>query len=211
MQNSVVNKPVEANKIIYIIKNADKLNSSSANSILKFLEEPADDIIAILLTDNVNIVIPTIKSRCQVLNFNSVRNNKKIENLISDNIKIEEDEIQNLINASIEFINSIENKKINTFIYSKSLLWDKYKTNDEILILFNFMTYAYIDSMHVKLGKEIKYMDKYPQLIEIINKNNNIDGIIAKVNIIEKIKNDLKMNVNIKLLFDKLIIELSEV
>ena len=50
LQNSVLNKPVEGNKIVYIIKNCEKLNSSSANSILKFLEEPADDIIAILLT-----------------------------------------------------------------------------------------------------------------------------------------------------------------
>ena len=48
LQNSVLNKPVEANKIVYIIKSAEKLNSSSANSILKFLEEPEDDIIAIL-------------------------------------------------------------------------------------------------------------------------------------------------------------------
>ena len=55
LQNSVLNKPVEANKIIYIIKNAERLNSSSANSILKFLEEPEDNIIAILLTDNLNL------------------------------------------------------------------------------------------------------------------------------------------------------------
>ena len=61
LQKSVINKPVEGNKIVYIIKNADKLNSSSANTILKFLEEPEDDIIAILLTDNINTVLPCDK------------------------------------------------------------------------------------------------------------------------------------------------------
>ena len=39
----------------------------SANTILKFLEEPEDDIIAFLVTDNRYHVIDTILSRCQIL------------------------------------------------------------------------------------------------------------------------------------------------
>ena len=52
LQEEFNNKSLLDNKRIYIIKEADKLNMSSANTILKFLEEPEDDIIAILITNN---------------------------------------------------------------------------------------------------------------------------------------------------------------
>ena len=54
---------------VYIIREADKLNSSSANTILKFLEEPEDGIIAILLTKNRYQVLDTVLSRCQILSL----------------------------------------------------------------------------------------------------------------------------------------------
>jgi DNA polymerase-3 subunit delta' len=46
------------------------LNGSSANSLLKFLEEPSEGIVGILITDNIRGIHPTIKSRCTVFNFN---------------------------------------------------------------------------------------------------------------------------------------------
>ncbi len=57
-------------KKVYIIKSADKMNIQTANSILKFLEEPIDEIIAILVVDNINLMLPTIISRCQVIKLN---------------------------------------------------------------------------------------------------------------------------------------------
>ena len=54
---------------VYIIREADKLNPSSANTILKFLEEPEEGIIAILLTKNRYQVLDTILSRCQILSL----------------------------------------------------------------------------------------------------------------------------------------------
>ncbi len=54
---------------VYIIKDAEKLNPSSANTILKFLEEPEEDIVAVLITKNRYQVLDTILSRCQVLSL----------------------------------------------------------------------------------------------------------------------------------------------
>lgn len=54
---------------IYLVEEAHKLNSSSANLILKFLEEPMDGVIAFFITDNLDAVLPTIKSRCQIVNI----------------------------------------------------------------------------------------------------------------------------------------------
>ena len=54
---------------IYIIKNAENATIAAQNSMLKFLEEPGVGVTAILTTDNVNRMLPTIISRCTVLPF----------------------------------------------------------------------------------------------------------------------------------------------
>ena len=65
--------------LLFIIYNAEKLNTSSANTILKFLEEPEENIIAVLTTDNRYQVLDTILSRCQNLVFApNLKENKKI-------------------------------------------------------------------------------------------------------------------------------------
>ena len=185
LQKDVQNKPVEGNKIIYIIKNCEKLNSSSANSILKFLEEPADDIIAILITNNINLVMPTIKSRCQILNFKNVRKDfEEIDKLkkyiLPENIDIEDEDIDNLINSSFEFIKTIEKTKKSTIIYEKELLWDKFKTSNDILILLNIMLYSYMDALYIKLGKNINYMFSYEQIPEELSNINEKEELINK-------------------------------
>ena len=57
--------PIFSKYNIYIINQCDKLNSSSANSLLKFLEEPEDNIIGFFITNSKMNVISTVRSRCQ--------------------------------------------------------------------------------------------------------------------------------------------------
>lgn len=71
VKESFSNKSVYDNKQIYVIKDASKLNLSSGNTMLKFLEEPEDNIIAILLTKNRYNVLETILSRCQLYSLES--------------------------------------------------------------------------------------------------------------------------------------------
>ena len=59
---------------IYIIEDADKLNGSSANALLKFLEEPARGVFAILVCNSRYSVMETILSRCQILSLLPVSN-----------------------------------------------------------------------------------------------------------------------------------------
>ena len=65
-------KPVMGKYIIYIIDGAEFLNASSANTLLKFLEEPEDNIIGILVGNSRYQVINTLISRCQILSLNPV-------------------------------------------------------------------------------------------------------------------------------------------
>ncbi|MCA0758305.1 DNA polymerase III subunit delta' [Paenibacillus sp. N4] len=54
---------------VYMIEQADKMTLQAANSLLKFLEEPLSPVVAILLTDNGQAVLPTIRSRTQWVPF----------------------------------------------------------------------------------------------------------------------------------------------
>ena len=83
-------KPIYGKYLIYIIDGAECLNKSSANTILKFLEEPPENIIAILLTNNTYNVIDTIVSRCQKLTLN----NHDINYSFSEEVKILADVIE---------------------------------------------------------------------------------------------------------------------
>src|SRR5699024_10691726 len=58
---------VESKKKVYIIEDADKMSTNAANSLLKFLEEPGEMTHALLLTEQVQQMLPTIISRCQRL------------------------------------------------------------------------------------------------------------------------------------------------
>lgn len=58
-------KPIEGIYKVYIIVDFDKVTTQGENSILKFLEEPPKNTIAILLTTAPNEILPTIHSRCQ--------------------------------------------------------------------------------------------------------------------------------------------------
>ena len=69
LQKEYSNTSLLNNKRIYIIKNAEKMNQASGNTILKFLEEPEDNIVALLLTDNRYSILETILSRCQTLSL----------------------------------------------------------------------------------------------------------------------------------------------
>lgn len=60
---------LESSKKVYVINHAESLTVNAANRILKFLEEPDLEITALLLTDNAQSIISTIRSRCQAIDL----------------------------------------------------------------------------------------------------------------------------------------------
>lgn len=62
-------KSYEGGYKVMIIWMAEKMNISCANKILKLLEEPSDKTVLLLLSENEQQIIPTIRSRCQKLQF----------------------------------------------------------------------------------------------------------------------------------------------
>jgi DNA polymerase-3 subunit delta' len=75
-------KTYEGRKKIYILSEADKLRPVAANAMLKLLEEPPANLLLILITSNIHKIIPTIKSRCQIMRFSQLPE-EQIENIVT--------------------------------------------------------------------------------------------------------------------------------
>ena len=58
-----------AGKKIFIINDCENMTGKASNSLLKFIEEPTNNTYGIFITSNLARVLPTIISRCQVVNF----------------------------------------------------------------------------------------------------------------------------------------------
>jgi DNA polymerase III subunit delta' len=86
---SLALKSYEGGYKIVIIWMADKMNISASNKLLKLLEEPPQKTIFILITENEEDIIQTIRSRCQVLYFNGL-SETVIANSLIENENIDE-------------------------------------------------------------------------------------------------------------------------
>ncbi len=80
---SLALKSYEGGYKIMIIWMADKLNIAASNKLLKLLEEPTDKTVFILISENEEDIIQTIRSRCQVLHFNGLSEEVISQALIS--------------------------------------------------------------------------------------------------------------------------------
>ena len=181
LQKEFNNKSLYDTKRVYIIKNAEKLNSASANTILKFLEEPENDIIALLLTDNRYHVIDTIISRCQILTL------KEDIFVFDDN-----EDIINLLECIIKprefFIRY--NYFINNVILDKDSAFNKFSTIENLLT--QYLNHYYCKN---EINNDIS------NILDKVDKNR----ILNTISILEDYLNKLEFNVNYKLWIDSLI------
>ena len=180
LQEEYNNKSLLDNKRIYIILEAEKLNDSAANTMLKFLEEPEDDIIAFLVTNNRYHVINTLLSRCQVLSIKE--NSFDLE--YDDNF--------------IELLNSIVNPNnffINYKDYSNNIFIDKDVTKNLFIKVENTII-GYLESKYIK--------NKYDETVNNIFAKKEEKELLRIISVIEDELPKLEFNVNFKLWLDSL-------
>ena len=185
---------IEGNKRIYVIKDADKMRSETANSMLKFLEEPNSNIIAILMTNNYNGMLSTIISRCQIIK------------LANDNKEINEE----YVDLAINFVENIEKYGVRTVINIQNILFDTIssKERDKLILFFDRVIDIYYDIMKIAIeAKNIKYQ-KYYDVLSWIALKNNRNVILNKINYLLMAKETIKYNVNNNLLVDSIIVSL---
>lgn len=170
LQEEFQNKSLLDNKRIYIIKEADRLNDSSANTILKFLEEPEDDIVAILVTTNRYRVIETILSRCQVLSMQDNDININISDNIIDFISLLVKKNDLFINynriyndilpdklVAKEVLGDVENVLTNYLNYTSNS--DDFSCNEEVIKLLSRLDVEKITEFIAIIEEEIQKLD----------------------------------------------------
>ena len=180
LQKEYSNTSLLNNKRIYIIKNAEKMNQASGNTILKFLEEPEDNIIALLLTDNRYSVLETILSRCQILAL-------KETNLLDE----EEEQF-------LEFLKFVVNptdffKKYNYFI--NNYITDKNIAKEKLL---------QVESTVIQYLNNQYFGETFSEKISEILNNKEEKDLLTYLSIIEEEIPKLEYNINYKMWIDSL-------
>lgn len=183
MMDKFNTKPVFTKFNIYIINSAERFNSSSANTLLKFLEEPEENILGVFITTNKENVISTIRSRCQIFSCNY-------------NINIADMLDSELLTDVKLYLNAIYRNK-DDLLYNKTHMSNYYKERLEWEKFFYTMLY------YLKDCYSSDRLDKIDMVKEISKEN-----IINVILLIEKILKYIKSNGNIDLILDKFVIEM---
>ena len=190
MQNTSLNH----SKKVYIINNAEHMNDYASNSLLKFLEEPEENIYAFLITNNINNIITTIKSRCQLIFLSSEIKEKEVE-------LYEEEEL----NLETKFIRILENYKEKAIArYTEiQIVEDKNKLTN----IFNIILLFYRECINYKMNNKIDIFINNEELVKKVSESNRIEELSKKMLIINDIITKLNYNLNVNLLLDRFIIE----
>ena len=159
---------VEGSKKIYIIRNCEKMRPETANSMLKFLEEPEGDIVAFLMTNNINNILSTIVSRCQII---------RLGNNVVKNEATEFDEIV------LNFIKKIETSGKRCIMETNDLIFNKIsaKNREQLVNFFDKLIDMYYDIMKIIIsGGRNNSILYYDVLVEYAN-NNDEKKILSKI------------------------------
>lgn len=76
LTNKIIERPIISNRKVYILNDAEKMTVEAQNCLLKTLEEPPEFAIIILITSNENLILNTIKSRCMMIKFRNITDDK---------------------------------------------------------------------------------------------------------------------------------------
>ena len=99
LEERVYLSPFESSYKIFIVDDADRMNNNAQNAFLKTLEEPPAFSIIILVTQSINHIIPTIKSRCQIVNFSPLED-KHIKTILVDSPSADKEDIDEAVQLS---------------------------------------------------------------------------------------------------------------
>ena len=190
--------PVYTKENIYVIKNAEKLNGASANTMLKFLEDPEPNILGFFITDNANNVISTIRSRCEIIKF------------IYDSDELNINSIKNEYNdkylVAIDYIYGLEVEKSKGILYNRDVILCKFKERDSIKLIFKIILIIYEELLKKVIGLENNFDFLKIDKLDVLTK----DDVLKRINLIIQFIDDIDSNVNIEFLLDKYVIELGD-
>ena len=177
---------------IYIIYDADKLNTSSANTILKFLEEPEEGIIAVLTTDNRYQMLDTILSRCQILTFEQYKTQ-------NEELSIDTKNFLELLSRRKQ-----QDLMLNYQQIQEQIFIDRQKSITILNELNQFLSNLLKDNYQISSGQNQEEINAYQDYF-------SQEELIQILEIIEKKYQELQFNVHFKSWLDTFLLQLMEV
>ena len=226
MQERFSLSSIEENaKIIYIINLIEHATLEAVNSLLKFLEEPSDDIYAIITTSNINNVLPTIVSRCLNLRLAKASKQELVVEAIKKEIPLEDALVIASFNGSLNLIEACyKDTKYLSIKDSIVEMFHEYVDDNNILyfaqvelsdLLNNKVNFRlFLDVLEIFLldcincdQDSISFVEQKELLKKVHDKMPNLAN---KVETIMSFKSYVALNANLKLLLDSLIIKLKE-
>ena len=199
MVKSVYEKPIGASKKIYIINDSQKMTKEAQNSLLKTLEEPPEYAIIILIVNNDNLLLNTIKSRCTKIKFNKLTK-KEVEIVLKQQYGYKDisDNILEISDGSITHALAVYGKEeIFSEIGNIFTNIDKINIIDllnkkDLVFKDKESIYEILDYINIIFFNKIKTNIKYTHCIRIVeetkdrltknsNYNMTIDNLLLKI------------------------------
>lgn len=226
-------KPYEGDKKVIIIYHSDKMTVQAQNAFLKTIEEPPKNVTIFLLCENLEIILDTIKSRCQIhklknLNVDEMEEFLKINYAelpleqirviiaFSDGIPgkaekfIEDSSFKEIRDITLEILLKLSSARTEELIKYEKKLSNQKESFEEILTAF--LSYIRDTIIYKEIEEEnlIINIDKLLSIKELANifSFNKLNGII---NIINDTRDNLVRNVNPGLAFEVMLLKMQEV
>lgn len=232
LQQEFAKKSVESGRKFYMIIAADKMTTSAANSLLKFLEEPNSETTAVLITEQIQKILPTIYSRCQHISFQPIPKEELVTLLIDKGIKQERAPLlANLTNSVDDALRLQEDewflqaRKLVIKLYeihSKQTLMDAllflqtewlphFKSREQMDTGLDMLLFIYKDLLYIQLeqDKHLIFPDFKEECRQHALRISSMRLSEHVLSILEA-KKRLQSNVNGALLMEQLIIKLQE-
>lgn len=210
---------------IYIIIDADKMNQNSQNSLLKFIEEPTDGIYGILCTTNISQLLPTITSRCQILNFKSLDESKLQDSLVKNGLLKEQATIISFITNNLseamdfskqediiklqevfEGFMKLKNSKDATVFQIANISF--FDNNENLRKFLNLLISLYSDIISIFSGSTLLkfkcYLDLITKYMNRLSKNDAINHL----ELIYELSKKMQYNVSCKNIITNLFVNL---
>ena len=228
INNDIAIKPYSSPYKIDIMNEAEKMTPQAQNAILKTLEEPPEYAVIMLLTSNVNALLPTILSRCVVLNMKPVaddlvRNYQlhvpdyKAEvcvafargNIGKAKSLASSEDFDNIKNEALSLLKYIQDMDLNEITVAiKKITEYKLQINDYL----DLIAIWYRDVLLFKATSDVNHLVFREEISAIrrVAQRSSYEGIEEVIEALDKAKRRLDANVNFDLTMELLMLEIKE-
>ena len=224
-------KPYSSPRKIYIINEGEKMTPQAQNALLKTLEEPPEYAVIVILTTNVEALLPTVLSRCVVLNMKPV-SDALVKKYLMEQLGVPDykanicvafargnigkakllassEEFEKVKDEAISLVKNINDMEIHEIVKAiKKISEYKFDVNDYLDILMAW----YRDVLFFKATKDVNslvFKEEIQQIMRVSDRS-TYEGIETIVNALQSAKKRLEANVNFDLTMELLLLAIQE-